>query len=396
MATRLQPPIVPATAAAVIAALVALAVLWFAWPEQVRERVAPASVARVPRAPVPAARIATPPVEPNIFAPLKPEDARAYNARVPVASGPLAPAPRFTFAGSPGDRAAAVTCLAAAVLYEAGDDAKGEEAVAQGVINRLRHPAFPKTVCGVVFQGSERRTGCQFTFTCDGALRRPPRPAAWERARDIAARALSGHVDERVGTATHYHADWVVPYWKASLDKIAQFSGHIFYRWHGAWGLPAMFHSQPRGGERLDPRLLSYGGAPALDGSPSGLDTANAAETALASLSVPGVSRGELRGSIVRAMDADAGQFVLQLGTGGSSDYARVAKAICGSRPNCMVMGWLNADRVPAKLPVMPVRMQSMAFLYRKNGLTGTTKAYWNCGQIRRSDRGECLPGTAR
>ena len=395
MATRLQPPIVPATAAAVIAALVALAVLWFAWPQQRPVRsLRPAASVRP--APPQHAQPVTPPVELNVFAPLKPEDARAFNARVPVASGPLAPAPRFVFAGSLADRAAAVTCLAAAALYEAGDDTKGEQAVAQVVINRLRHPAFPKTVCGVVFQGSERRTGCQFTFTCDGALRRPPRPAAWDRARDVAEQALSGHVDASVGTATHYHADWVVPYWKASLDKIAAFSGHIFYRWRGSWGLPAMFRARPNGGERIDPQLMGYAGASALDGTPNGLDTANVGGTALASLMIPGVSRGALQGSVVRAMDEEAGQFVLQLGAGGSAGYAAVAKAICSRRDNCIVMGWLNADRVPAKLPVMPVRMQSMAFLYRKNGLIGTSKAYWNCGQVRRSERGDCLPGTAR
>ncbi|MCZ3110870.1 cell wall hydrolase, partial [Acinetobacter baumannii] len=67
-------------------------------------------------------------------------------------------------------QARAIDCMAAAVLYEAGDDAVGQRAVAQVVINRVRHPAFPKTICAVVFQGSDRATGCQFTFTCDGAL----------------------------------------------------------------------------------------------------------------------------------------------------------------------------------------------------------------------------------
>ncbi|MGJ3626051.1 cell wall hydrolase [Sphingomonas sp. MMS24-JH45] len=83
----------------------------------------------------------------------------------------------------------------------------------QVVLNRLRHPAFPKTVCGVVFQGAERSTGCQFTFTCDGALARQPSPLAWDRARKVAAAALAGAVYRPVGYATHYHTDWVVPYW---------------------------------------------------------------------------------------------------------------------------------------------------------------------------------------
>src|SRR3546814_17214212 len=87
------------------------------------------------------------------------------------------------------------------------------------VLNRVRHPAFPKTVCGVVFQGSERSTGCQFTFTCDGALTRRFSDAAWDRARDIAKAALTGHVAKAVGYATHYHTDWVVPYWSRSEER---------------------------------------------------------------------------------------------------------------------------------------------------------------------------------
>ena len=105
--------------------------------------------------------------------------------------------------------------------YEARDD--GQAAVAQVVLNRLRHPLFPKTVCGVVFQGSQKTTGCQFTFTCDGAmLRYTPAAAGWSRARDIARLALNGSVYAPVGHATHYHTDWVVPYWSASLEKITE------------------------------------------------------------------------------------------------------------------------------------------------------------------------------
>src|SRR3546814_2685764 len=89
-------------------------------------------------------------------------------------------------AGGAVNLARATDCRAAAAWYEAGDDPSGERAVVQVVLNRLRHPAFPNTVCGVVFQGSERVSGCQFTFTCDGALARVPSEAAWERARSIA------------------------------------------------------------------------------------------------------------------------------------------------------------------------------------------------------------------
>ena len=99
------------------------------------------------------------------------------------------------------------------MVYEAGDDPAGQRAVAQVVLNRVRHPAFPKTVCGVVFEGQDRTTGCQFTFSCDGALTRwSPSPALWTAARQIATAALTGTVYRPVGYATHYHTDWVVPY----------------------------------------------------------------------------------------------------------------------------------------------------------------------------------------
>jgi spore germination cell wall hydrolase CwlJ-like protein len=77
---------------------------------------------------------------------------------------------------------------------------------------------------------------CQFTFTCDGSLTRRPSRTGWDRARKIAADALAGTVESSVGMATHYHANWVVPYWAPRLDKIAAVGNHIFYRWPGLWG----------------------------------------------------------------------------------------------------------------------------------------------------------------
>jgi hypothetical protein len=87
----------------------------------------------------------------------------------------------------------------------------------------------------VVFQGSTRRTGCQFTFTCDGALERHvPSPAAWKRAEEVAEQALDGYVMQGVGGATHYHTVWVHPYWSPSLVKVTTIGAHIFYRAPGA------------------------------------------------------------------------------------------------------------------------------------------------------------------
>ena len=121
--------------------------------------------------------------------------------------------------------------------------------VAQVVLNRVRHPAFPNSVCGVVYEGSTRVTGCQFTFTCDGSMRYAPIPSLWNRARKVAAAALSGSVYAPVGHATHYHANYVVPYWASSLVKTAVEGAHIFYRWAGGWGRPVAFSDRWSGRE---------------------------------------------------------------------------------------------------------------------------------------------------
>jgi spore germination cell wall hydrolase CwlJ-like protein len=130
---------------------------------------------------------------------------------------------------------AAVQCLALAIHYEAGFEPEaGQEAVAQVILNRVRSKAYPDTVCGVVWQGSHRRTGCQFTFTCDGSLRRPRNSAAMAAAQQVAVRVLAGQSADHVRGATHYHANYVSPYWAPSLTRVRQIATHIFYRTPGA------------------------------------------------------------------------------------------------------------------------------------------------------------------
>jgi spore germination cell wall hydrolase CwlJ-like protein len=174
---------------------------------------------------------------------LAPETALQLNARIPLASGPNPAAAPFGFRGSSAEtRNRALECLTSAIYYEAAQEpTDGQRAVAQVVLNRVRHPAFPNSVCGVVYEGSTRSTGCQFTFTCDGSMAYAPMPALWNRARKVAEDALNGHVHAPVGYATHYHANYVVPYWASSLVKTDVEGAHIFYRWAGGWGLPASF-----------------------------------------------------------------------------------------------------------------------------------------------------------
>jgi hypothetical protein len=122
-------------------------------------------------------------------------------------------------------------CLAEAVYYEArSETVRGQLAVAEVVLNRVQDARFPKTICGVVYQGQYRSTGCQFTFTCDGSLRSRPRGPAWERARSIALHVQMGLAKPVTNKATHYHTNYVNPVWSAGLVETKTIGTHIFYR----------------------------------------------------------------------------------------------------------------------------------------------------------------------
>ena len=177
--------------------------------------------------------------------------ALAMNAAIPLANAANPAAAPFR-PGSAGaaDRLRSLDCLTAAVYYEsATEPLAGQRAVAQVVLNRVRHPAYPNSVCGVVYEGARRSTGCQFSFACDGSLRRAPMASYWDQARRVAEAALSGYVYAPVGWATHYHANYVVPYWSSTLVKSANVGMHIFYRWRGGWGRPNAFGSRYAGAE---------------------------------------------------------------------------------------------------------------------------------------------------
>jgi hypothetical protein len=169
------------------------------------------------------------------------------------AAAPAGPAARAMHVDNSGvDRSRALQCLTAAIYYEAASEPDaGQRAVAQVVLNRVAHPAYPKTVCGVVFQGSERRTGCQFSFTCDGSMARVPNRLFWERAETVARAALSGYVFAPIGLATHYHTVAVHPYWADSLAYLGTIGAHRFYRFGGAAGRLGTFRFAYAGGEPL-------------------------------------------------------------------------------------------------------------------------------------------------
>jgi spore germination cell wall hydrolase CwlJ-like protein len=123
-------------------------------------------------------------------------------------------------------------CLATAVYFEArGESLKGQKAVAEVILKRTRQPGRPKTVCGVVYEGSRRSTGCQFSFTCDGIADVVRDRAAWTRAKRAARAVLRTGGRARYSRgATHYHANYVYPYWASSMRRVARIGTHVFYR----------------------------------------------------------------------------------------------------------------------------------------------------------------------
>jgi len=330
-------------------------------------------------APRPAGRVVTsptvppPPVEPLELQSLTPDQARAENAKVPFSTAPNPAARPFRIAGDASNRARAIDCLAAANIYEAGDDPDGQRPVSQVVINRVRHPAFPKTVCGVVFQGQERRTGCQFTFTCDGAMLRSPSPEAWERARAVARQALEGRVDRRVGHATHYHTDWVVPYWSSSLDKIIAVGTHLFFRWEGWWGTPGAFRGRHVGTEPVITALAPLSEAHRALNDPEAL-----ARTAVAAMGQSVLQNGD--------------EFIVLLDRNALPDtYAVLATTLCGPRDYCKVMGWTDRTKAPPSFPVDPAKIAAMSFSYLRNRAANFDKPLWNCAEHMRPDQRQCM-----
>ncbi|HKX79820.1 MAG TPA: cell wall hydrolase [Novosphingobium sp.] len=324
---------------------------------------------------------------------LKPDDARATNAKVAFASGPLDVARPFAFKGSDADRGQALECLATAVLHEAGDDATGEAAVAQVVLNRVRHAAFPPTVCGVVYQGSQRATGCQFTFTCDGSLRRRMSDGAWRRARQVADRALAGWVDRSVGLATHYHTDWVYPYWSPSLDKLARVGTHLFFGWPGSWGGPRAFGRAYRGNEGptapergSDAPLRDDPGAPKILGLP------------LPPARLPaGMGKVPLYGNKLRLTGSDGRRFgLLAPADATSARLVNAALALCASPGPCQVLAWGNEDDIPGEFPIPAGARGTMVFEYVRGAEAGKGTVRFECGRFPNKDPKLCLSGAAQ
>jgi spore germination cell wall hydrolase CwlJ-like protein len=128
-------------------------------------------------------------------------------------------------------RLAEENCLARAVYFEARSESDmGQLAVAKVILNRVKAPNFPKSICGVVYQGSGARNSCQFSFACDGQADDVKQAGAWAHAKTIAQRAINNDpAVSKMGAATNYHADYVNPKWAKSMRRMARIGHHIFY-----------------------------------------------------------------------------------------------------------------------------------------------------------------------
>jgi spore germination cell wall hydrolase CwlJ-like protein len=165
---------------------------------------------------------------------------------LPLPKPPMSPAQLLELHDTEYDKAQ--KCLAQAIYFESrAEPVRGQQAVAQVVLNRVFSPYYPKDVCSVVYQNAHRHLSCQFTFACDGKPEAINERGAWARANRIARQALDAKVWlPEVAKATHYHATYVRPNWISDMKMLVKTGVHIFYRprnWgDGAkeqgWGTP--------------------------------------------------------------------------------------------------------------------------------------------------------------
>lgn len=164
---------------------------------------------------------------------LKGEDENAGRYIPPVGEGDHAwmstPLPETVFS------AKEQQCLAEGIYFEArGEDVKGQAAVAQVILNRVRNPAYPATICSVVYQNQDWRNRCQFSFACDGSRPKVASREHYRVAQEVAMAVTAGKIFiEEVGSATHYHATYVRPPWARTMEKMKKIGLHVFYRTYG-------------------------------------------------------------------------------------------------------------------------------------------------------------------
>ena len=317
---------------------------------------------------------------------------------ISLAQGSRFPA-QLEFLGPAGDRDRAINCLALAAWYEAGNDLNGQRSVMQVVLNRVAHPSFPKSVCGVVFEGSHRATGCQFTFTCDGSMaRRRPSAAALARARAVATLALNTTIYPEVSQATHYHADYVMPWWSSKLVRLHRVGPHIFYRWHGARGA---LSGQPSSASEGAFAQLAFQAA----GQPVGLPALSLAEeakmtaatgTGASNLTLASVEPAvEASASTVPAPKTDDTIFLAVDPASLSGRWAVAALSKCAGQAGCRVLAYESPDRTTHNSTLSPRAREKPIFVFVRDAASGMELALWDCEKVDRPASSQCLPSAA-
>ena len=324
-----------------------------------------------------------------ILSQLAADDAQARNAAVGFAEAGPGKATPFSFRGSSADRARARDCLALAGMAEAGGGDGDQRAVMQVILNRVRHPAFAKTVCGVVFEGSQRPTGCQFSFTCDGSLARRYSDAAWRAARARVDEMLAGAIDATVGNATHFHANYVYPWWSDKLDKVAQVGPHIFFRWRGFWGTRNALSARYGGGEP-DPLRLQETALTVATANP--LPTLMQGGEAVRSITTEMVNQTTEGGDATPSSPGAGIHFVLVSPSDAPAALVDKARSLCGSEGYCRVQGWSDANNIPAKLPLTEEARRSVRFSFVSASANAAEAIFFDCRTFPAPDVGTCLP----
>ncbi|WP_338468412.1 cell wall hydrolase [Novosphingobium sp. ZN18A2] len=312
---------------------------------------------------------------------------------VPDAAHPL------IFAGKSDDRQRALSCLATTAWYEAGNDAAGERAVIQVVLNRVRHPAFPNSICGVVLEGANRKTGCQFSYLCDGSLqRRAPSSRDMAKAVALAESALGGSVDKAVGQATHYHADYVNPLWNAVMQRVSKVGPHIFYRWGGLRGaLNRKLVFDDHGEPAIKP-VLDRNASNAGDTKQTGDTTRLALDSDALNWAKPGESQvggqgGLATGGAVRTSQNSMKVMLVDQG-GPNGRWAVSAMNLCPGDQACRVAGYGKAGEPDANAQPGDVAKGKPLFLFVRDG-SGMSVALWDCQRAPRPDARQCMPDGA-
>jgi spore germination cell wall hydrolase CwlJ-like protein len=337
---------------------------------------------RAPAVPAPAAA-----PESNLLAPLQPASEATLDSMLKASATAL-------FMGPAGDRERAVDCLALAAWYEAGGDLESQRSVVQVVLNRVAHPSFPKSVCGVVFQGSERRTGCQFTFTCDGSmLLRRPSAAALARARAVAEYALQGGGFPGLLQATHYHADYVQPWWSSHLVQRGKVGRHIFYSWPGARGvLPGRPSSA---GEAALAQLVRKSGETGVDlpapGGTAPLDPlatgAQLAEVRLAYEDTTFATPVPKPGNAI---------FLTVEAAMPSGRWAVAALGRCAGKAECRVFAYESQEQVARNSAASASTREKPLFVFVRDAASRIELALWDCDKVQRPSESQCLPAGGR